>query len=347
MFQSFDPANFLSYLNIETERVRRPVELFNFVEREGTFSNRCKKYFLFDEEWQDDNEYEWFQGHYPIAMFSGVLPLETWKEKYDRVFFPYYLIKTLESNRKFDRIDKLEIPNEKPFIADVLLGQPKTHRWQILNRLREQNLDSKCLINFQNGKWSSLHLLSKEIQHFPNWGVPNAYRSAALDVLENEHVNRYIKSASEFEAVKTIAEYGDDWFCRLIPNKIYDNAWYTIVSETHTSNRFFFATEKIAKPLAAGRIFVVASGKHYLKTLQSIGFQTFGDIIDESYDEIENEFERVDAMLQAFYQLIKEDPVKIYKKVELRLQHNRRMLEKEYLNKEARNYMLGFIRGIL
>ena len=165
MLKAFDPARFLYYLNFEYERVLRPVELFNFIEREGTLANRCKKYFLFDEEWQDNNEYEWFNNHYPIAMFSGVLPLENWKEKYDRVFFPYYLIKTLESNRKFDRITKFDIPFEKPFVADVLLGQPKAHRWQILNRLKEQNLESKCLINFQDGKWSTLQLLNKEIQN--------------------------------------------------------------------------------------------------------------------------------------------------------------------------------------
>ena len=346
MFQAFDPARLLYFLKIDHERVSRPVELFNFIERDGNFSNRCKQYFLFDEEWQDDNEYKWFRDHYPIAMFSGVLPLENWNEKYDRVFFPFYMIKTLESNRNFDRITKVNVPLEKPFIADVLLGQAKTHRWQILNRLKEQNLESRCLINFQDGKWSTLQLLSKEIKSYPDWGFPKAYRSPALDVLENEHVNNYIKTANKFEAPKTIKEYGDDWFCRLIPNKIYDNSWYTIVAETHTSNRFFFATEKIGKPLCAGRIFLVASGKHYLKTLRSLGFQTFDDIIDESYDEITDEFERVDAMLKAFYQLIKEDPVKIYQKALPRLLHNQKMLEKEHLNKEARNYLLGFIRGV-
>tara|TARA_B100001094_G_scaffold301918_1_gene328652 strand:- start:4786 stop:5826 length:1041 start_codon:yes stop_codon:yes gene_type:complete len=50
-----------------------------------------------------------------------------------------------------------------------------------------------------------------------------------------------------------------------------------------------FLDEKIFKPILAFQPFIVLGSPGFLKVLKSFGFQTFFDIFDESYDNIEND----------------------------------------------------------
>ena len=70
------------------------------------------------------------------------------------------------------------------------------------------------------------------------------------------------------------------------------------------SDRF---TEKLLKPVAASRPFLVFGPPGVLKTFRSIGFQTFADIFDESYDQIENPEQRLAAMLRTLDELMRRD----------------------------------------
>ena len=57
-------------------------------------------------------------------------------------------------------------------------------------------------------------------------------------------------------------------------------------------------SEKLAKVIAMNRIFVHVGVKNYLAQLHDLGFQTFGHIIDESYDEIADDIERWSAAME-------------------------------------------------
>lgn len=74
------------------------------------------------------------------------------------------------------------------------------------------------------------------------------------------------------------------------------------VAETDVFSNSWF-TEKTARCLASGKPFVLFSGAGSLKTLQKFGFQTFGDVIDESYDSILTPRKRMTAMLQSLTDL--------------------------------------------
>jgi len=71
---------------------------------------------------------------------------------------------------------------------------------------------------------------------------------------------------------------------QVIPIDIYNRTAYSVVAETCYSNEFVFFTEKTAKPIIAKRLFVMFAGQGYLARLRELGFKTFNDIIDESYD---------------------------------------------------------------
>jgi hypothetical protein len=71
---------------------------------------------------------------------------------------------------------------------------------------------------------------------------------------------------------------------QIVPFNIYNQTAYTVIAETCWQNDFAFFTEKTSKPIMARRLFVMFAGWGYLASLRQLGFKTFGDIIDESYD---------------------------------------------------------------
>jgi hypothetical protein len=79
--------------------------------------------------------------------------------------------------------------------------------------------------------------------------------------------------------------------------KFYENSLFSIVAETFFYSNVIHLTEKSFKPIINHHPFIVVSAPYTLKAIRSFGFKTFGNIIDESYDDIENHQGRFDAIL--------------------------------------------------
>jgi hypothetical protein len=109
----------------------------------------------------------------------------------------------------------------------------------------------------------------------------------------------------------------------ILPVGIYNQTYYSIVAETTCYNEYSQYTEKVAKPMLAGRPFVAFCGQHYLANLRDLGFQTFGDVIDESYDSVENLDQRMAAAWQQVEWLCAQDPQEVYRALDSVLTHNR------------------------
>jgi hypothetical protein len=74
-----------------------------------------------------------------------------------------------------------------------------------------------------------------------------------------------------------------------------------ILETDEFANNWF--TEKTAKCLVAGRPFVLLYGTNSLKNLQAQGYKTFGNIIDETYDQETTPTLRLTHMVQSLKQL--------------------------------------------
>jgi hypothetical protein len=150
---------------------------------------------------------------------------------------------------------------------------PRSHRVKLFNRLESLNLLKNSLYSFlSEGK-----RLDKEYE-LP-WVNPMNY-----------------------------PKYGMD---QDIYEKPYNHSAYNIVSETHDSGETFI-TEKIWKPILMQQIFVVHGKPHYLKELRELGFQTFNNTFDESYDTEENADKRLDKIINLCQWLKNQDAQKIY-----------------------------------
>lgn len=64
----------------------------------------------------------------------------------------------------------------------------------------------------------------------------------------------------------------------------YENIFVDIVSESHVLGNTFFATEKTTRPMWLKKPFIVFASTSYLCYLRQMGFKTFSEFWDESYD---------------------------------------------------------------
>lgn len=98
-----------------------------------------------------------------------------------------------------------------------------------------------------------------------------------------------------------------------------------LVNETRAFTPTGAVSEKTLLPMMLLRPFVVLGSPHILKYIKELGFRTFSDFWDESYDEIENHEERVQAVLKLVDQLFEltwSDLLALYEEMKPVLIHN-------------------------
>lgn len=79
----------------------------------------------------------------------------------------------------------------------------------------------------------------------------------------------------------------------------YQQCAVEIVLETLFDDSRWHLTEKILRPIACRKPFILAATPGSLEYLKSYGFKTFSPIIDESYDKITDPLQRLDAIITA------------------------------------------------
>ncbi len=91
-------------------------------------------------------------------------------------------------------------------------------------------------------------------------------------------------------------------------DKYYDSYLY-VVTETFFENKAqgentLFLSEKIFKPIIFFQPFVAFARPGTLKLMRRLGYQTFGDFIDESYDSVDNDKERMYKAIDSIKNII-------------------------------------------
>lgn len=99
---------------------------------------------------------------------------------------------------------------------------------------------------------------------------------------------------------------GNDWSSGT--DFLYQSSFASFVNETYIDENFDpYLSEKTMKPLAYGHPFLLFCSAGALATLRDLGFETFGDIFDESYDQIENPQLRFEHLLREVDRICKLD----------------------------------------
>lgn len=216
----------------------------------------------------------------------------------DLFIFPWWLPNTAKLNTF---TSPTYLPKSKIF--DALLGLNRPHRQFIYDNLIQHGLENKCLISLLKRDW--------ENDKFPE-SNSYLYRSSELDQYESADAKLSIQKNSYFHSGEHCFN-GGHGVSRQVPWAIYNETYHSIVAETSYDNNFPFFTEKTAKPLVAGRLFVLFGPQGQLDMLRSYGFKTFGNVVDETYDTIKDShmrlteaFKQVIALSQADHKFIHE-----------------------------------------
>jgi hypothetical protein len=105
----------------------------------------------------------------------------------------------------------------------------------------------------------------------------------------------------------------------------YSDTFCSLVLDTYCSEDQVVLDEKSFKPIAYGHPFLLLCNRGGLKTLRSIGFKTFGDYWDESYDNLQG-YDRLETIFKLMLEIEKwsvEDINSVYTDMQPILEHNR------------------------
>jgi hypothetical protein len=103
------------------------------------------------------------------------------------------------------------------------------------------------------------------------------------------------------------------------------NTFVNVLTETLFENETIFLSEKIFKPIMGCQPFIVFGNPNTLQELQNIGFKTFNEFWDESYDSELDFSKRLSKIITILKDLVKksdEELLEITKKMLPILQHN-------------------------
>ena len=176
----------------------------------------------------------------------------------------------------------------EPFFYKImsLTYRPRDHRCMLLDNLSKRNLIRNNAISFNNK-------------------LPRFYRF--------EHwtpTHLCLPSQRFFLAA-------DQW---KIPYE-WQLSFLHIVPESSIDLLYF--TEKVWGPILGAKLFLVQGKSGFHKKLVEMGFVLYDEIIDYRFDSIEDDEERLVAMLDQAEQLInRNDDISIYNQIESKLRHN-------------------------
>ena len=114
---------------------------------------------------------------------------------------------------------------------------------------------------------------------------------------QQSRVDKFIKAGPFFvDTLDTDAH--NDYAVNM--KDLYEDSYFNIVLETMIdvdgSGGVLFS-EKTFKPIFNNQFFVAVSSHNHMAHLRDLGYQSFGRVIDEHYDSIENNQERFEAVL--------------------------------------------------
>lgn len=178
----------------------------------------------------------------------------------------------------------------KPYDFLFLNGRLRPHRKYLIDRFREQGLLDRAL-------WTNL-----------NASVEMGFTSA-LTVAQTEPIRLLPEQYEIARALTNMATapshsfckhhlFGNTWGDAIVNPHAYTDTYFSVVTETIYDYPYTFRTEKIWKPMIMQHPFVVAANAGYYRSLQQAGFRTFGDVIDESFDSIDDPTQRAERIVE-------------------------------------------------
>jgi hypothetical protein len=112
---------------------------------------------------------------------------------------------------------------------------------------------------------------------------------------------------------------------------IFKGAFINLVNETHFPNKQLFITEKTVRSILHCKPFIINGDPGSISYLRELGFKTFDRFWDEDYDNIDNDWDRIQSILEIIKKITALDLQQCYKMYQEMLpilEHNFNTLKK-------------------
>lgn len=223
----------------------------------------------------------------------------------------------------------------KSYLYSCLNGVPRTHRRTLMAMLVDRGLDKQGIVTWRpdyTPESDTLH------EHESAEWVEPILRTTRPWSRINEELS--LCSQSKKLHVKLHQELSQQQSHHLVDtvdiSKGTRTAWSAdflqhslvyIITETVGEYPRPWFSEKTWKAMYSMMPFMMVGAKHSLQTLQDLGFETFGDIWDEGYDNLPHVTARISAMVDNLVWLSSQDLDQIFAKCLPKLKHNRLRLQ--------------------
>jgi hypothetical protein len=203
-------------------------------------------------------------------------------------------------------------PYRKDYISfNRLVHTDRSYRIYFVSKLIEKNLVPKGSISFGVAGGSN-----------PTWDEEVSAGKSKLSKHAKIHINQHLKNYHEQLNIDGDSVPGSA--SADIPDQVHDSFWH-VVTETVFYYDKLHLTEKIFKPIVSKQPFMLLAAPGNLAYLKSYGFKTFDSVIDESYDDIQDPDQRIDAVvdqLNWYCNLTDAEKLDIAEKLEPIIEHN-------------------------
>jgi len=221
------------------------------------------------------------------------------------------------------------------------------------------------LISVLNRSNDTMERLSEEmikfLSYLPDQGIRDIsdYENSVVELLKEYYPKfpiildidlDFLNGERDFILNKVRESYGDDKIDQNLSSKMGSirndryihiehliDTYFSVISETSISSmhsewdndELVHICEKTYKGLASPHPFILYANDGVLKYLRSMGFQTFPEMFDESYDDEKDTLKRFNLVLLEIRKLCKMDTEEIHKKfvsVLPKIKHNHELL---------------------
>jgi hypothetical protein len=239
-----------------------------------------------------------------ILLIAGGYMDDSWTYLYYESFMPKLhdyeenLAAVLRSNEIYSK------PN-KPYQFLFLNGRTRPNRKYLIERWALSGLLDHAL-------WSSL-----DTQTAHNRQISLIHHSQ--DLMAKPRPVKYLESQYEYDAYQhrvntpttdTFVKnhlFNRDWGEIYIKAEAYIDTYFSVVTETVFEYPYSFRTEKIWKPIVMGHPWIAAANAGYYRDMRNFGYRTFGHLIDESFDNIDNSQSRIERIAATVEDLCQRD----------------------------------------
>ena len=180
--------------------------------------------------------------------------------------------------------------DKKPYDFLFLNGRLRPHRKYLIDAFRSRDLLDRALwTNLQSQvdmPWSSQLQTNtlEQIRLLPSdYEIERAIPNLTPQILDAGFAKHQL--------------FNNTWGDAIVNPKAYVDTCFSVVTETIYDYPYTFRTEKIWKPMIMSQPFVAAANPGYYKDLHAVGFRTFGHLIDETFDSIDDPKSRADRIV--------------------------------------------------